>query len=172
MAPGHRGRLLSRQGAAPVGGQGRHRRELRSHPPDQSRLIWPALHKECNAAMSAEARSLRASQEAVIRGVVSGSVSTITLRNAKLGKHPMHQVIAIDTLTEPGRKQMISIQIISLKPCRIRLADEAASTWFGDPRVLIHQDRIVHPSAQRYWLSKRRLWTTSAQQAQDQNGRL
>jgi len=34
------------------------------------RSEWPALYKERNAAMAAEARSLRASQEAVIRGVM------------------------------------------------------------------------------------------------------
>ena len=34
------------------------------------RREWPALYKERNAAMAAEARSLRASQEAVIRGVM------------------------------------------------------------------------------------------------------
>jgi len=31
---------------------------------------WQALYQERNAAMAAEARSLRASQEAVIRGVM------------------------------------------------------------------------------------------------------
>ena len=34
------------------------------------RSKWPALYKERNAAMAAEARSLRASQEAVIRCVM------------------------------------------------------------------------------------------------------
>jgi hypothetical protein len=37
---------------------------------EKVRSEWPALYQQRNAALAAQARSLRASQEAVIRGVM------------------------------------------------------------------------------------------------------